>query len=394
MRKAQILARLRTIQAEIDQPNANVDALTEEVRTLRAELSQIETRESLFSGINYVDANDQTTPVATPEQRANIITDPDTLRATTEYRSAWLHRLQGRPLNSDENRTLNAVIEHRAYSTGSGSAGAAVPTSTMNQIVTAIEQLSALYALVTHSNIPGNIKVPKETAAAAAAWHTENAAITDGVNTLGYVELVGYELVKLVSISIAARSMAIDAFETYIVQQIARKMAIAIESAIISGTGSGQPTGIITGVTWGASNSFTYAKNGSPSYDNLMDMCALLPSGYHPGAIWTMSTKTLYQKIRKLKDSDGKPLFTANAADAFGGFLDGKRVVANDRVADGAILLLSPAYYHWNTSQDVTIEISNDSGFRNATIDYRGYALMDGKPLLDEAFIKLTEAAS
>ncbi len=392
MRKAQILARLRAIQAEIDQPNADVDALTQEVRTLRAELSQIETREQLFQGINFGDQGG--TPVPQPEQRAAIVTDPDALRATPEYRSAWLHRLQGRALNADESRAFNAVVEQRAYSTGGSSAGAAVPTSTMNQIVTAIEQLSALYALVTHSNIPGNIKVPKETAAAAASWHTENASISEGTNTLGYVELAGYELVKLVSVSIAARTMAIDAFEAYIVQQIARKMAIAIESAIISGTGSGQPTGILTGVTFGDTNSLTYAHSGSPSYDNLMDMCALLPSGYHPGAIWTMSTKTLYQKIRKLKDSDGKPLFTTNAADAFGGFLDGKRVIANDRVTDGTILLLSPAYYHWNTSHDITIDISNDSGFRNATVDYRGYALMDGKPLLDEAFIKLTEAAS
>lgn len=383
MRKQQIIARLRAIREEMRSANADTEALTAEVNALRAELEQIEAREKLFDGLPGIDAP-TTEPVENRGSNADETPEEarDRVIASPEYRSAWLKRLQGRRLNE---------AETRAMSTAADSAGAAVPQTTYNKIVEKLEQRTALYPLISKSSIPGTMKIPVEGASSAAAWKAENAAISATEAPLNSVTLAGYELVKLVTVSIAARRMTIDAFENYVVNQIVRKMAIAIETAIVSGDGDGEPTGILVGVTFttegNTPNKVEYTHSGTPSYDDIMDALALLPGDYHANAVFVCSTKTKYKQLRKIKDGEGRPFFDQ-------GLIDGKRVVVNDRVADGKILLCDPEYYHMNAQQDITIDISDQSGFRSAQIDYRGYAIMDGKPLLAEAFVLIDEAAS
>jgi HK97 family phage major capsid protein len=384
MTRNEIITRLRAIQTEMRSEGADIEALTKEATGLRQQLEQIEARNRLFDGLPEEGAP-ETNPIEnrggggqpeSPEEaRERTIASP-------EYRSAWLHRLQGRRLNE---------AEQRAMSTAADSAGAAVPQTTMNLITERLEQRTALYPLISRSNVPGALKIPVEGASTAASWKQQNAAITASEAPVNSVSLAGYELVKLVTVSIAAKLMTIDAFENFVVNQIVRKMAIAIEAAIVSGSGTDEPTGILTGVAFAttgtAPNKVEFTKGSVPTYDNIMDALALLPGDYHANAVFVCSTKTKYKYIRKIKDNDGRPFFDQ-------GMIDGKRVVVNDRVPDKKILICDPSYYHMNAQKDITIDISDQSGFRNAQIDYRGYAVMDGKPLLAEAFVLIDEATA
>lgn len=388
MRKNQIIERLRALREELrSNQNADVEAITNEVNTLKAELAQIEAREALFDGVNFGDGQTppQTSPVerrgVDPQQTPDETPEERRLRVigSPEYRTAWLNQLRGIRLTD---------AEQRAMSTAEGSAGAAVPTHTANMIQQRLEQSSALYARIGKSAIPGVFKMPVESASSAASWKAENAPIPATEAPVTDVNFNGYELVKLVTVSKAALKMTIDKFEEFIVSQIVRKMAIAIEAAIISGSGNGEPTGILKGVTFTAGqNMVTYEKGKTMTYDTIMDALALLKSPYHAGAIWVCSTKTKYTQLRKIKDGEGRPMFTE-------GKIDGKDVIPDDQVPDGKLILFNPAYYHMNAQQDITIDISNQSGFRNAQIDYRGYAIMDGKPTLSEAFVLIQEDAA
>ena len=381
MNKEQILARLRELRARMAEQNVTaeeINQMTTEVRTLTNDLQLIEQREQLFAGIPGLE-----TPLPKPSNVDNR--DATEIAGTAEYRSAWLKLLQHKPLTINEKRAYDSVATNAAV----------VPTKTMNKIIQQMEADTVLFPLVTRSYIPGNIIIPVESAAAAAAWHTENTQIPGETNSpFKEVALGGFELVKLLSVSRAALLMSIDAFEDYVVQQISRKMSAAIEASIASGAGTTQPTGILTGVKWTATNSLTYAKGSNPSYDNFMAMCKLLKSGYHKNAVWMMSAATLYGRVRTIKDNTGRPLFTPQPAEPFGGYLDGKRVACVDNLAEGTILLGDPRYYHINIQAGVELAKSTESSFGKAAIDYRGYALRDGKPLLDEAFIKMSEATA
>ncbi|NOK23905.1 phage major capsid protein, partial [Corallococcus carmarthensis] len=381
-----ILERLAEIRSllESDQ-EVDVAALEAEVRSLEAEKAQIERRQQIASGIQSGVIAGNPIPKPAGEQRSFEGMERDAILATPEYRSAYLKRLQGRDLTE---------TEQRALTTAANSAGAAVPTTTLNMIIDKLRQTSALFPRITVSYVPGNLSLVVANAKNAAAWKAEGTDGTPADDTVINVNLTGFELIKLVEISAAAQAMTIDAFEAYIASELGRQMAIAVENAILNGAGSGQPTGILTGVAWDATNSTTWANGGNVGYDNIVDGLALLPTMYHNGAVFVMNRKMLFSGIRKIKATDGQPIFTYNPQDRAAMTLLGYPVILDDYMPDDTILLGDFSYYYMNFSQAPQIESSREAGFKSGKITYRGLAVADGKPALAEAFVKIHEAAS
>lgn len=385
-RLKEIEARKLEIRKLLEQEDTNVDLdkLEQELRDLEKEQKDIERRQQIASGIQAgtIDANQIPKPIG--ESRNFEGMERDAILSTQEYRSAYLKRLLGRDLSD---------VERRALTTAANSAGAAVPTKTLNLIIDKMRQTSALFPRINVSYVPGNLSLVVANAKNAAAWKAEGTDGTPADDTVVNINLAGYELIKLVEISAAAQTMTIDAFEAYIASEIGRQMAIAVENAILNGTGSGEPTGILTGITWDAANSTTWASGGNVGYDNIVDGLALLPTVYHNDAVFVMNRKTLFGGIRKIKATDGMPIFTYNPQDRAAMTLLGYPVILDDYVPDDTILLGDFGYYYWNFAQAPTIETSREAGFRSGKVVYRGLAVADGKPALAEAFVKIYKAA-
>lgn len=313
--------------------------------------------------------------------------ESDNVLATEEYRNAFLKNLQGKTLNQSEERVLT---------TAAASAGAAVPETTMNMVIDKLRQTSVLFPLITVMNIPGDVKLTVANAKNAAAWKAEGTDGTPADDTVAEVSLKGYELIKLVEISKAARAMTIPAFEQYIVAELGRQMAIAIENAILNGTGSAndQPDGIIASITWiTGTNQIEYTLDGEPTYDNFVDMLALLPTMYHRNAKFVCDRQFFF-RIKKIKDNDGRPLFTYNPQDEFSGSILGYPVIIDDYAPAETCLLGDYTYYYFNFSAPVEIDSDDSVGFKSGKRTYRGLAVADGKPALEEMFIYLVEASA
>jgi HK97 family phage major capsid protein len=382
------MKRLQEIEArklEIrDMLNSDVeidaDAIDAELRALETEKSEIEHRQSLAQQINVGQV--EATPIIKPqtEERGVEKMEREQLLSSAEYRSAFFKQLQGKSLTD---------VEQRALTTASGSAGGAVPTQTLNQIIDKLRQTSALYNFITVSFVPGNLSFVVANAKNVANWKAEGTNGTPADDTVVTVTLGGYEIIKLVEISAAASAMTIDAFEAYISAEIGRQLSIAFENAIVNGDGTGEPTGILAGVTWNASNTSDYTT--SLGYDDLVDGLALLPTAYHNSAVFVMNRKSLFSGIRKLKGSDSHPIFTYNPQDRAAMTILGYPVVLNDYVPDDTILLGDFSYYRLNFSQAPTIESSREAGFLSGKTVFRGLAVADGKPALSEAFVKIVK---
>ena len=375
-RKLEIRELLSSDTQEID-----IEAIDVELRSLETEKSELEQRAKLAEQINIGEI--AATPIIKPqtEERGVQSMDRETLLASAEYRTAFFKNLMGKNLNEIEQRTLT---------TASGSAGAAVPTTTLNQIIDKLRQTSALYNRITVSFVPGNLSMVVANAKNAAAWKAEGTDGTPADDTVTLVTLGGYELIKLVEISAAASAMTIDAFEAYISGEIGRQLSIAFENAIINGDGSGEPTGILSGITWGAGNTSEYAT--AVGYDDIVDALALLPTMYHQNAVFVMNRKSLFGGIRKAKSTDGLPIFAYNPQERAAMTLLGYPVILDDYVPDDTILLGDFSYYYMNFSQAPTIETSREAGFKSGKTVYRGLAVADGKPALAEAFVKIVKA--
>ncbi|NLU24710.1 MAG: phage major capsid protein [Clostridiales bacterium] len=312
--------------------------------------------------------------------------------AAPEYRSAFYKKLLGKELTDTEARAFDtAKAEKRSdsFNTLSNSA-AVIPTQTLNEIVKQARNTNGLYNEVRLFHVPSNLSVPVGTPTDAASWHTEGAAVDRTKVTTTAVTFIGLELIKVLSMSAAARRMEIAAFESYMTQELRSAIADAIGVAIVSGTGTGQPTGILSGITWTKTNSLSVT---ALSADKLLEAVAMLPAGYAGGAKFAMSTATLFGQVYPLKDGEGKYLFTDPTA---GGVhrLFGFEIVIDDNIPAGTVLFGNFRYYGVNIPEGIAVEVSRESGFTSGLIDFRALCIADGKPIVPGAFVKIEVAAA
>ena len=208
--------------------------------------------------------------------------------------------------------------------------------------------------------------------------------------TTAAVTFTGREFIKILSMSAAVKRMDTAAFERYLTDELKSCIADAIGAAIVSGTGNGQPTGILSGITWNNKNRI---QTTELTADNLLAAVALLPAGYAGGAKFAMSTATLFGSVYPLKDGENRYFFTDPER---GGVrrLFGFEIVLDDNIPAGTILFGNFRYYGVNIPQGVAIEVSRESGFTSGLIDYRALCIADGKPIVPGAFVKVEVQAA
>ena len=250
--------------------------------------------------------------------------------------------------------------------------------------------MNGLFNEIRLFNVPSNLSVPVGTPTDAASWHTEGAAVERREVTATAVTFTGRELIKVLSMSAAVKRMETRAFEGYVTDELRSAIADAIGAAIVNGTGSGQPTGILSGISWNATNSKSVT---ALTADTLLEAIAMLPAGYAGGAKFAMSTATLFGQVYPLKDGSGAYLFT-NSVTGGARRLFGYEVIVDDNIPAGTVLFGNFKYYGVNIPEGVAVEVSRESGFTSGLIDFRALCIADGKPIVPAAFVKVTVAAA
>ncbi len=366
-RKAEIRS-----QVEANAEGIDLDALTTELKNLDTEFSGIEERMKFVDGITVTKPD---------EKEINNMENNYTIESK-EYRSAWLKTLQGAKLNE---------IEQRAFTSATNSGAAAIPTQTADQILTKVQQVAPLLSEITLLQVAGNVNFASEGVRDAASIHSENTEVTPAADAIVTVSLGGYEFIKVIRISKTVSTMAINAFESWLVQILSEDIGRKIESYIINGTGVSQPTGVEKANTWGVTNSVSVTLAGSLTYANITTLIGLLKGGYDYNAKFLMSKKTLYADFMPLKDDSKYPVVTREGVNYL---IMGFPVLLSDNVAEHDAYFGDFKKIVGNLSQDITVESNANSGFTANAIDFRGTALFDCKPAIGEAFVKLTKATA
>lgn len=387
-RLQEIEKRLAEIKVELENDNADIDALEKEVKELTEERKaiqeKIERRKEIMANIVSGEGTIITDFIPNKEERKFENMTKEEILETPEYRSAFLKKLLGKPLTE---------AEERAYTSADNSAGAVIPTLTASELFDKMVAIAPMLDEITLLRVAGNVKFAIENVRDAATRHTENAAVTPAGDNLAYVTLAGYEYIKVIRISKTVQTMSINAFENWLTDMLAEDIAVAIENDIINGDGVSGPKGVEYAATWVADeNLIEYANGGSPSYDNVMDMIAALPLRYHSGAKFLCNSKFLYGKLAKIKDDQKQPILVKDMANGLQFRIMGFPVLLSDKVADGVMYFGNFKKIVGNLAQDVTVESSTQSGFLNNSIDFRGTAIFDCDIALPDAFIKMAEA--
>lgn len=374
-----------------EDPKADVASLNIELDGLKEAKENIETRSEAqkkarsfnpVTGMNFEDNK-----VELPEG--------NDIFATKEYRSAFFKSLLGQKLTDVETRAYNqAMVEKRADAFNTTTSAAAVlPTATLNEVISKARTMGGLLPHCRNFNLPTKISVPIGTPTTKAAWHVEGAAVETEKNTTVAVTFGGYEILKVFSISAAAKKMSIQAFENYIVEELTASVMECIADAIVNGEGTTEGTGIES-ISWTKdTNAIEYAKGAIPTYANFVSLMGLLKRGYNAGAKFAMNNATLYTHVYGIVDSNKRPIFIADPKNESIGYILGREVVIDDNIADGDIYLGNFNYMGYNIPEGIVIEVSRESSFKSGLVDYRALAIADTKPLVEEAFVKLYEAA-
>ena len=387
----QLEARAQEVKGMIEtDPNVDITALNIELTGIKqAKENNAENEQRANGGLNVI------TRMNTGAKKTF---NADTVADQPEYRSAFYKTLLGQQLNEDEKAAFEVatgVAEKRADAFNAASDSLAVlPTETLNEVVKKARTMGGLMAECRAFNVPTKIAIPVGTPGTKAVWHTEGAAVDSEKAALASVTFDGYEIIKIFSISAKVRKMSIAAFEAYLTDELTACVMECIADALVNGTGTNQGKGI-SKITWGETNSVTVAAAKTLAYADVVKAVAMLKRGYAQGAKFAMNNATLYNSFYGMVDQNGKPIFIADPkAESIGKIL-GFEVVIDDNIADNDVYLGNFAkYLGYNLPEGIVIEASTQSSFKKGLIDYRALAIADCKPIVDEAFIKITKATA
>ena len=399
-RIAEINARLIEIRGLLAQEGADIDALENEVRELTEEKRGLMDAQSRRQQILDQIANDDTLEGQTQERSFNPTANGQqgaqengelsgTIFERAEYRSAFYHMLQNRPLTAAEQRIMSqAQVESRALSSATNSAGHVIPTQTQNEIIRKMIKLAPMLEEITLLHIPGNLTLFVENGLTEAKAHTENAEGTDDDDKPITVQLGGYELMKLMSISAKLEAMSITAFEDWLTTILSEGCVRKIEDWIINGSGTNEPTGIEKANTW-TNNTNLMTLSETPTYAEICKLISLLPAEYDSGAKMLMNKKAFWTLIQPIRDDAKAPIVRGdNGVYTVMGY----PVIMSAKVADNTIYLGDFKQYYGNMAAPITVAASAISGFRRNAVDYRGTCIFDGKPVVGKAFVKAVTA--
>jgi HK97 family phage major capsid protein len=154
----------------------------------------------------------------------------------------------------------------------------------------------------------------------------------------------------------------------------------------LTGTGTGQPRGLITDAS-PATAAFLASDTDGKVSDALIDLFYELPSSYRGNAKFVVSDKVAAQ-MRKLKDANGQYLWqsalTAGNPDLF----NGKPVLTDDGIPDDKVLFADLSKYRIRFAGSLRVDRSVDAKFDTDQIVYRFLQRADGL-LVDQRSAKV-----
>jgi len=266
----------------------------------------------------------------------------------------------------------------------------ALPVQTANTIVEKLCDMVPLLNEIDLFRMNGTVNVMVEKSAPNAKIEAAGAAVTESDAELIKVTLTGYNINAFLSIGADLESMALSAFEDWIVRKLSEAIAYKIEYYIINGVGNSEPQGIAHYATWGVSNGtavdWTGGNDGDKlAVDDLDKAIGLLPAAYDRESKFLMSKKTFYTNVIGLQDENNLPVIQREGSKFY---IRGFEVLFSDQVANGVIYFGSfRRGMVGNLGVDIRVE--RQRNLRYNSWDFLGWGVFDCKPAQSGCIVKI-----
>ena len=332
----QAKALLDTAEKENRELNAeetvSFDKIHGEIEELRGQVERIERHETVEKEMN----ESRGTQAAREDRRGgdheNADKDLEAVRAArreAEARAFDSYLRNGFSDMTPEHRQI--MMERRAQSVGTQSAGGyTIPGLFYDKLETAMKayggmrQASTVISTETGATLP----MPTENDVTnVGAILGENSQVSEVDIAFGVVN-IGAFMYTSKSILVSLQLLQDSAFDlnSYLAQRLAERIGRAQNTHFTVGTGTTQPFGIVTQATSGTVGAT--GETTSIIYDDLVNLFHSVDPAYRDNAKWMFADATL-QAIKKLKDTQGHPLWQPNVQAGQPDLLLGKPFVIN-----------------------------------------------------------------
>jgi HK97 family phage major capsid protein len=284
-----------------------LDAVLAEVEAIDVEISREVRLAQLAAASN---------PAAENEQLLNAATrDPakqgEGVKALRNYLTGGISALTRDQLAELQAR-VNPDIRNAMSTTTTTEGGFTVAAEYYKQLEEAMKAFGGIRQVATTMRTATGAQMNFPTADATAetgAIVGQNAAVGLGETTFGNLTMDVY---KYTSNRIALPwELVQDSFidiEAYVQGLLAVRLGRITSTHFTTGTGTGQPHGIVTGATVGKTG--TSGQTLTVTYDDLVDLEHSVDPAYRsmPGVGFMMNDLSL-RNVRKLKDTQNRPIF-------------------------------------------------------------------------------------
>ena len=348
---------------EIKGFRTDLEALEAEIRDLEAMIGDIpddeegEGRSAKVGGARIIATYGMEggKPAEDPDKRSEE--DP---YGTIEYRKAFKdYVLTGKK---------SEILLRTDAVTATTDVGAVIPTNIMNKVVEEMAEFGLLWSKVAKSNLPGGVKIPYASVKPTATWTTEGSvADTQKKSIAGSITFGYYKLQIRVAETLMTNVVTLAVFEQTITSNINEAMVTGIETAIIDGSGDGQPLGIMndTNIPDGHKTTVTAAKMSQ--YNTWTTIMGKIPKKYRSGAMLLMNDSDWNKYIVGMVDANGQPVarttygINGTETERFLGkqvltFEDAITSIDAAESGDTIGILIRPKDYLWNSNMSIAFK--------------------------------------
>ena len=206
---------------------------------------------------------------------------------------------------------LGEIRGHEFRSITGSSTGAPVPTSFYNEIVKVARLVNPLldYATVINTSSGENLQIPNQSTFSTALIVGQGVSIgTSEPSFNAFTTLSAYKFSALAQLS---RELVLDSGVSiidFLAEQFGNAFGNAIGNKVLNGTGTVEPSGILTAAATGVTGST--GVTGAFTADNVVDLVYSLDGSLRQKPSFALlANSTSIAALRKLKDSYGRYLF-------------------------------------------------------------------------------------
>lgn len=351
------------------------------------------------------DQNGEPTPVSNDEGQRSAFDPTQTRSVGTFSMNQTAERRTGNALDSVEYRqafmkyvqTGEWNYQKRADETLiTSDVGKIIPNTIMNEFIKELKVYGNLYNRVRKLNVKGGVEFPIEELVPTVTWITETAVSeTQAVPNIKTSVSFGYHIVEArLAQSLLSQVVSLPYLETEMARLLAEAFVKEFDRIIISGTGNGQPLGILKDTRVKATNKISLTSADMADWTKWRTkFFAKIPLAYRGEGVMVMTAATWETYIMTLKDANDRPLYqetydpqTGNLSCRFAGreviLVEPDILKDYDTASSGEAwaIYFKPTDYAINTNMQIAFKRWFDDE-KNKYFN-KGLCIMDGK-LLD-----------